>query len=182
MTTDDRQEPKDRKPTAWIVLCGVLGVAAVCLAVWAFSAQSDADDAQAALDAAERAASAATPTPEPEPEPAPAPEIDAETQQQFEQLAGELGATGDSLDDIEQQLDEASARFEEAAQARADAGGVIDSAKAEAEAFKAQFELTSTCLRGTLDAVGAAFEGGGLEAAAQELQKLAGSCQSAASA
>jgi chromosome segregation ATPase len=179
VTTDDRQEPKERKPTVWIVLCGVLAVAVVCLGVWAFSAQSDADDAQAALDAQERAASAATPEPEPEPEPAP--EVDPAVQQQFEQLAGELGAAGDSLDDIEQQLEQASARVDEAAQAREDAGGAIDAAKAEAEEFKAQFELTRTCLRGTLDAVGAAFEGGGLEAAAQELQKLAGSCQSAAS-
>jgi ABC-type transporter Mla subunit MlaD len=177
VSTDDREEPKERKPTIWIVLSGVLAVAVVCLGVWAFSAQSDADDAQAALDAQERAASAATPEPTPEP----APEVDPEAQQQFDQIADELGAAGDSLDDIEQELEQATAKVDEAEQARTEATGAVDAAKAEAEAFEAQFELTRTCLRGTLDAVGAAFEGGGLDTAAQELQKLAGSCQSAAS-
>jgi Skp family chaperone for outer membrane proteins len=177
VTAEDRQEPEGRKPTIWIVLCGVLAIAAVGLGVWAFSAQSDADDAQAALEAQERAASAATPEPTPEP----APEVPAEAQQLFDQIADELGAAGDSLDDIEQELEQATATVEEAEQARTEASGVVDAAKAEAEAFKAQFELTKTCLRGTLDAVGAAFEGGGLEAAAQELRKLAGSCRSAAS-
>jgi len=161
-----------KRPTGWIVTCGVLAVAVVGLAVWAFSAQSDADDAQAALDASERAASAATPSPEPEP----AATADAETQQQFDALAAELGAAGESLEDIEQELEQASAKVDEAEQARDDAGGAIDAARAEAEAFKARFELTQTCLRGTLDAVGQAFEGGGLEAAVQELEQLSGSC------
>ena len=159
-----------RRPTGWIIVCGVLAVAVAGLAVWAFSAQSDADDAQAALDAQERAASAATPTPEP------AAAVDPAVQEQFDQLAAELGATGESVDAIEQELEQAAAKVAEAEQARADADGVVDAARAEADAFKAQFELKQACLRGTLDAVGAAYEGGGLEAAAQELQKLAGSC------
>ena len=40
----------------------------------------------------------------------------------------------------------------------------------------ARFEVIRTCLRGTLDAMGTAFEAGGLEAAVQELQKLSGQC------
>jgi septal ring factor EnvC (AmiA/AmiB activator) len=163
VSTEDRSQ---RKPTKWIVLCGLLGVAVVCLAVWAFSAQSDADDAQAKLDAQEQAATAA---------------VDSEAQQQFEQLATELGAAGDSLDEIEQELEQASATVDEAEQARADASGAIETAQAEAQAFQARFELTQTCLRGTLEAIGSAYEGGGLDAATQELQKLAGSCESAGS-
>jgi chromosome segregation ATPase len=157
-----------RRPTGWIVLCGVLAIAVVGLAIWAFSAQSDADDAQAKLEAQQIAATEAA-------------DADPDAQQLFEQVANELGATGESLDEIEQELEQASARVDEAEQAREDAAGAIDAARAEAEAFKAQFELTRTCLRGTLDAVGSAFTAGGLEAAAQELQKLSGSCQSAAS-
>jgi hypothetical protein len=48
-------------------------------------------------------------------------------------------------------------------------------------AVKARFELTRTCLRGTLDAVSAAFGEGGVEATVQELKKLAGNCASVAS-
>jgi septal ring factor EnvC (AmiA/AmiB activator) len=165
MSTDD-VKPR-RRPIGWIIACGVLAVAAAGLAVWAFSAQSDADDAQEQLNAQEQAAAAAP--------------ADAEAQQQLEQLASELGATGESLDEIEQQLEQAAAKVQDAEQAREDAGNAIDAAKAEAEAFKAQFELTQTCLRGTLDAVQAAFADGGVEAAVQELEKLSGNCQSTAS-
>jgi len=159
----DEGKPK-RRPTKWIIACGVLAVAAVGLAIWAFTAQSDADDAQAQLDAQEQAAAA--------------PPVDAEAQQQLEQLAGELGVTGESIDAIEQQLEQAAAKVADAEQAREGAGNAVDAARAEAEAFKAQFELTQTCLRGTLEAVQGAFAGGGVEAAVQELEKLSGNCQS----
>src|SRR5215207_965138 len=89
------------RPTGWIVLCGLLLLAVVGLAVWAFSAQSDADDAQAKLDAQQRAAAAATPEQEQEQEQAV--QLDPETQQKLGQLAQELGATGESLDEIEQE-------------------------------------------------------------------------------
>jgi hypothetical protein len=163
----DEEKPK-RRPTEWIIACGVLAVAAVGLAIWAFSAQSDADDAQAQLDAQEQAAAAAPP-------------VDAEARQQLEQLAGELGVTGESIDAIEEQLEQAAAKVADAEQAREDAGNAVDAARAEAEAFKAQFELTQTCLRGTLEAVQAAFARGSVEAAVQELEKLSGNCQSTVS-
>jgi len=165
------------RPTGWIVLSGLLLIAVVGLAVWAFSAQSDADDAQAKLDAQQRAAAQATPTPEP----AQSAQLDPETQQRFEQLADELGAAGESLDQIEQELEQAAAKVQDADQLRQDAKGVLEAARAETEAFKAQFELTKTCLRGTLDAVAAAYAGGDLNAAVQELEKLSGNCRSAAS-
>jgi chromosome segregation ATPase len=165
-----------RRPTAWIILSGVLALAAVGLAIWAFSAQSDADDAQARLDSQEQAATQATPTPTTEPA-----EVDSETQQQFEQVQQDLAATTESVDEIDQELDDAAKQVDEAELAKSDATGALEAAKAEAEAATARFALTRTCLRGTLDAVGTAFEGGGLEAAVQELQKLSGSCGSAAS-
>lgn len=170
-------KPATSRPTGWIVLCGLLLIAVVGLAVWAFSAQSDADDAQAKLDAQQRAAAEATPTPEPA-QPA---QLDPETQQRFQEFADGLGAAGESLDEIEQELEQASAKVEDAEQLRQDAQGVVEAAKAEAEAFKAQFELTKTCLRGTLDAVAAAYADGDLDAAVQELEKLSGNCRSAAS-
>lgn len=178
MSADDPVPQDKRRPTGWIVLCGALAVAVIGFAIWAFSAQSDADDAQAQLDAQERAASQATPTPTPEPEPA---EVDPATREQFEQVAEDLGAAGESLDEIEQQLEQAAARFDDAAQAREEAEGVIDTARAEAEAFQAQLELTRTCLRGALEAVAAAYEGGGLETAVAELQGLSGSCRAVTS-
>jgi hypothetical protein len=176
--TPQEQEPQGKhRPTALIVLCAVLGIAVVGLAIWAFSAQSDADDAQAKLDAQERAASQATPTPTPTAEPAEPAEVDPATQAQFEQIAEDLGAAGESLDAIEQELEQAAASYDEAVQAREEAEGVVETAQAEAEAFKAQLELTRTCLRGTLDAVAGAYEGGGLETAVAELQRLSGSCR-----
>ena len=180
-TDAPRPDGERHRPTGLIVLCGLLLIAVVGLAVWAFSAQSDADDAQAKLDAQQRAAAAATPEPAPEPEPAQPAQVDPETQQKFEELAQELGATGESIDEIEQQLEQASAKVDDAEQAREDAAGVLEGAKAEAEAFKAQFELTKTCLRGTLDAVTAAYAGGNVDAAVQELEQLSGNCRSSAS-
>src|SRR5215207_2906736 len=51
------------RPTGWIVLSCVLALAVVGLAVWAFSAKSGADDAEAALKAQARAEATPTPTP-----------------------------------------------------------------------------------------------------------------------
>ena len=171
---------KRRRSTAWKVVSGVLAVAVVGLAIWAFGAQSDADDAQAALAAQQRAAAKATPTATATATPASS-EADAQTQQEFEQVQEDLGATSESVDEIEQDLDQASAKADEAEKAKDDATGALDRAKAELEAVTARFEVTRTCLRGTLDAMGTAFESGGLEAAVQELQKLSGQCSSAGS-
>jgi hypothetical protein len=173
-----------RRPTGWIVLSCVLAVAAVGLGIWAFNAQSDADDAQAKLASAAQGATSATPeaaeTAASTPAPAPV-EVDPATKQQFEQVANDLGASTESLDQIEQALDQAATKVDGAEQAREDATGALDKAKAEAQAVSARFELTRTCLQGTLSALGSAFESGGLEAAVTQLQKLSGNCASAAS-
>lgn len=170
---------RHHRPTGWIVLSSVLALAVVGLAVWAFSAESDADDAEAALKAQTRARRTPSPTPVATAAQQPA-EIDPATQQEFEQVEEDLGATTESVDAIEQDLDQAAEKVDEAEQAKDDASGRLDGLKAEVEAATARFELSRTCMRGTLDAVGAAFEGGGLEAAVQELQKLSGACSSAA--
>ena len=174
------QSEGNKKPTGWIVLSCVLGLAAIGLAIWAFSANSDADDAEAALKKAE-ASAAATPTPTATAAPQ-SNEVDPATQQEFEQVKEDLGAATGTLGDLEKDLDRASAAVDEAEQARDDASGAVDGLKADLEAAKAKFELARTCMSGTLDAVGAAFDGGGLEAALQELQKLAGDCKSATAA
>jgi septal ring factor EnvC (AmiA/AmiB activator) len=179
-------EPSRRRPTGWIVLSCVLAATAIGLGIWAFNAQSDADDAQAKL--ASQAATASTPEPTAVPTSASTPaatsapvEVDPATQQQFEQVVDDLGATSESVDQIDQALEQAATKVDSAEQARENATGALDKAKAEVEAISARFELTRTCMQGTLGALGAAFESGGLEATVQQLQKLSGSCASSES-
>jgi exonuclease VII small subunit len=174
------------RPTLWIVLTVFFACAAVGLGVWAFSAQSDADDAEAKLSSKEQAAAAeqtepaATEAPVETATPVAA-EVDAETQQRYEDVKAELGQAGEDIDQLEQELEQAIAGAEEAEQARKEASGALDEAKAEVEAAQAQFEVTRTCLRGTLGALDEAFASGGLEAAVTQLESLAGQCRSAAS-
>ena len=188
-TLNDPRAPQEhRRPLGWIIASCVLAVAAIGLGVWAFSAQSSADDAQDKLATQEQAANAATPTPTPTPiatataTPAAAATVvtDPATQQQLEQAADDLGATSDTVAQIEQDVSDAASNAEAAKQKADEATGALDTAKAKAASVSANFELTKTCLRGTLDAVKAAFGSGGTEAALQELQKLAGHCASAA--
>ena len=167
----------------------MLAATAIGLGIWAFNAQSDADDAQAELATASQAATASTPEPTavpttastPAPTTAPVEEVDPATQEQFEQVADDLGATSESVDEIDQTLDQAATKVDNAEQARDDATGALDKARAEAEAIGARFELMRTCMQGTLSALGAAFESGGLEATVQQLQELSGSCASSES-
>jgi len=164
------EERAQSRPTGWIVTAAVLAVIAVGLGIWAFSAQSDADDAQATLDAQSQAAQSAAPAPA---------AVDAATQQRFEDAKEQLGITGENVDQLNQELEEAVANAEQAEQARTDAAGAIDRANAELAAFKAQAEVTKTCLRGAFDALETAFSDGGLEAAVTELEALSGGCRSA---
>jgi hypothetical protein len=55
------------------------------------------------------------------------------------------------------------------------------SAADDAEAVRAQFEVTRTRLRGMLGALDEAFSSGGLEAAVTQLESLARQCRPAAS-
>jgi uncharacterized protein HemX len=158
----DEERAKSR-PTGWIVTAAVLAVIAVGLGIWAFSAQSDVDDAQATLDAQAQAA-----------------DVDPATQQRFEDAKEQLGIAGENVDQLNQELEEALANAEQAEQARTDAAGAIDRAEAELAAFKARAEVTKTCLRGAFDTLETAFSDGGLEAAVTELEALSGGCRSAA--
>jgi uncharacterized protein HemX len=170
---DDRATAPERsRPTGWIVMTAVLAVVAVGLGIWAFGAQSDADDAQAKLDAQEQAASAGGSEPA---------EIDTETQQRFEDVKTELGITGESVDQLTDEVNEAVADLDRAEQARTDAAGAIDRAAAEVDTLKAQTTVAKTCLRGTFDALDAAFSAGGMEAVVTQLEALSGDCRSAAS-
>src|SRR5215218_10591156 len=125
-------EPGRRRSTVWIVLSGILAVAAVGLGIWALSAQSNADDTQTKLDAATKAAAAnqadasqpqATATPAPTAAPAAAPTPDAAAQQQFDELTTALGATNETLDEIQGDLDKVAAAADDAQQAKTDASG-----------------------------------------------------------
>jgi hypothetical protein len=159
-----------RRPTGWILTAAVLAVVAVALGVWAFSAQSDADDAQAKLDA-QQAATAGEEQ-----------QADAsETQQRYEDVKEQLGITGENLEQIDQQVEDLLATAEDAEQARTEASDALDRATADVEAFKARAEAAQGCLRGTFEALDSAFAGGGLEAAVTELEGLSTGCRSAGS-
>jgi uncharacterized protein HemX len=175
---DDPRAPAPRRSTGLIVLCVVLGLAAVGCAVWAFGAQSDADDANDQLAAQEQAAQV-----EASPEPTAAPAAsDEDLQQQLDQVAAELGGAGESADELRRQIDAAKGRFDEAESARDDAASAVDRARAELDAFRAKAELAGTCVRGTFEAVSSALDAGGTDAAVTELQQLAGDCRDAVAA
>ncbi len=194
---DDKQ-----RPTVWIVLTVVFACAAIALGIVALNAGSDADEVAAEPVSQEEVATE-EPTPEPEPvetdtpepaetgtpEPAatetpepPAPEIviDPETQERYEAARAELGQASEDLDRLQQELDAALAQAAEADQARQDAAGAIERAKAEAAAVKADMQVTKACLRGTIAALDEAFTTGGAEAAIELLESLAGSCKAEA--
>lgn len=170
---------ENRRPTLWIVLTCVFALGAIGLGIWAMSAQSDADDAKAALAAAEQAESEATPAPAPTEAPAPAPTVDPATQQSYEDAKAELGTVSEDVAQIQSELETAAANAEQARQKAADATGAAEKLRAEADSFKAQAELTKTCLKGTLGALDQAYQSGGLEAATEQLKALAGQCKNA---
>ena len=160
--------PHHKRSWGLIALCALLAIAVVGLAVWGAGQKSDADDAKAKVEAQQQAAASAT--------------VSDETKAAFQQVAAQVGANGDSLDAIQQQIDAAKAKVDAAEQQRSEASGAIDTAKAELASFQAKAEQASACLKGSLDALGAAVNAGGVDAAVQELQQIAGSCSSAAAA
>jgi len=166
----------NRRPTVWIVLTCVFALAAVGLGIWAINAQSDADDAKADLAAQAQAASETTP----EPTPTAAPTVDPAAQQAFDDATAQLGQVSDDVAQIQSELETAAANADAARQKAEDATGAVDKLRAEAESFKAQAALTSTCLKGTLGALKQAYTSGGVEAATEQLKALAGQCRDAA--
>jgi hypothetical protein len=183
-------EPGRRRSTVWIVLSGILAVAAVGLGIWALSAQSNADDTQTKLDAATKAAAAnqadssqaqATATPAPTAAPAAAPTPDAAAQQQFDELTTALGATNETVDEIPGDLDKAAAAADDAQQAKTDASGALERAKADLASFRANLDVKTTCLRGVLEALKTAFVSGGTDAVVQQLETLSGACSASGS-
>jgi predicted phage tail protein len=189
-TEGDAAPSSDGRPTVWIVLCAVLALAVVGLGIWALTAQSDADDAQAKLGKATAAAAAgsggesqaATPTATAQPaQPAATATPDAATQQAIDELATTLGATNENLASIQQDLEKAAAGADDARKAKADASNALERAQAAVAEFKANAQLASACLRGVLEAVKTAFSSGGPQAALDQATALAGSCRGAAS-
>ena len=192
-TEGDAAPSSHGRPTVWIVLCAVLALAVVGLGIWALTAQSDADDAQAKLGKATAAAAAgsggesqaATPTATAQPaqpaQPAATATPDAATQQAIDELATTLGATNENLASIQQDLEKAAAGADDARKAKADASNALERAQAAVAEFKANAQLASACLRGVLEAVKTAFSSGGPQAALDQATALAGSCRGAAS-
>src|SRR4051794_3452182 len=179
-TGHDRRDEGHRRPTGWIVLCGLLAVAVVGLAVWALSAQSNADDSNAKLTAATAAAATAktsetpTPTPTAAATAAPAAPPDAATQQAVDEPTAAGRATNENLASIEQDLQKASADADAARKAKADASTGLEKAKADVAEFKANAQVATACLRGVLEAVKTAFSSGGAQAALDQAKALAG--------
>jgi chromosome segregation ATPase len=180
----------EKKPRSnvWVLLTVLLAAAVVGVSIWAFSAQSDANDAQAKLNAQEQAEKpenavaqeerAATPAADP----APQSDIDPDTQQKLDDLKDDFGATGQTVDELQDQLDQAREKVDDAEQTVGDARTRLESLRAEAASAKARVELTRTCLRGALDALDAALSSGGVQAAVKQIQAMSGDCRSAPSA
>jgi chromosome segregation ATPase len=177
-----------KRPTLWIALTCVFAAAAVGLGIWAFSAQSDADDAKADLEQAAAAVTEtpeaapteeATPAPAPTeaPEAAPVPTTDPAVEQAYEDVKDQLGAISESAEQLQSELDQAQANVTKAEQAKADAQGLAEELRADVENFRAQAELTKTCLKGSISALGDAFSAGGTQAAVDKLKTLAGKCR-----
>jgi peptidoglycan hydrolase CwlO-like protein len=170
-----RDMPEKKRPTVWIVVTCVLAVAVVGLGIWAFSAQSDADDAKAALATKEQAASEPTPAPTA----APAATTDPAVQQAIDDTQAALGGVTEDVAQMQADLEQAATNFETAQQKAQDASGAVDKLRAEADAFKARAELATTCLKGSLDALKESYTAGGTSAAAEKLKALAGQCRAA---
>jgi chromosome segregation ATPase len=166
------EQPKHRS-TVWIVLTCVFAAAAVGLGVWALSAQSDADDAQAQLAAQEQAAA----EPTPEPTAVATATADPAVQQAIDDAKAALGGVTEDVQQLQSELDQAAADFQAAQQKVQDASGAADTLRAEVDAFKAQAELTKTCLKGSFSALEEAFNAGGSSAAVEKLKSLAGECR-----
>ena len=131
-----------KKPTGWIILSCVLALVAVGLGVWAFSSRvrrrrrtgearirregcaggDSGPDRRSGIDAGTGA--------EATPDPA--------VQEQFDQIAADLGATNASVEQIQQDLEAAAAKVSDAAQAKEDASGALDTARAEIEEARAR--------------------------------------------
>ena len=170
---------ESRRPTLWIVLTCVFALGAIGLGIWAMSAQSDADDAKAALATAEQAAERGDSDAGPDGGGGPAPPGRPGDAASYKEAEAELrhrlrGCRADPV-----RAGAAAANAEQARQKAADATGAVDKLRAEADAFKAQAELTKTCLKGTLGALDQAAQSGGLEAATEQLKALAGQCKNA---
>ena len=163
----------------------MFAVAAIGLGIWAMNAQSDADDAKEQLTAQEQAASEATPEPAPTEAPTEAPAAPAADGRRRDP-AGLRGRQVPARRRLRRTWSRCRPRsptakkeLEAAQQKAADANGAVDKLRAEAEAFKAQAELSKTCLLGTVGALEQTYQSGGLEAAAQQLKALAGDCRAA---
>lgn len=186
-TGGDPAPPPHGRPTMWIVLCAVLALAVVGLGVWALSAQSDADDAQAKLGKATAAVAADSgdasqaATPAATAQPAATATPDAATQQAIDALTTAVGATNENLASIQQDLEKAAAGADDARQAKADASNALERAQADVAEFKANAQLATACLRGVLEAAKTAFSSGGAQAAVDQATALVGSCRGAAS-
>jgi hypothetical protein len=170
--TPPASEPH-RRPTLWIALTVLFALVAVGLGAWALSERSDANDAQAKLDAQASAAEAgATPAASATPS--------STVNQVFATIETELGLSGENVDQIKASIDKAQANVDNAQKAKADATNAIDRLKAEAQSITASAEKTRACLRGAVDSLKQAVQSGGVEAGVAELQSLAGSCRSEA--
>jgi chromosome segregation ATPase len=175
---------KQRHPARrWIIATAVFAVAAIGLAVWAFSLQSDLDDKDAQLAAQQKQI---------DDQQGVADRLREAASGASQNLQGALGDLGDQLDEIQgtaeatqqdaqKAIDEAEATAADA-QDRADAAADdVERAQAQAEESKADADATRACARGYLSAIGSVFEAGSIEQgvakARDEIEALNASCE-----
>jgi uncharacterized protein YoxC len=185
--TPEEQPPKGHR-NRWIWACAGLAVLVVGLLIWGLSRQSQLDDAQADVATLESQADQSKDT---------GSTVVTAFKGAYDDLAGQLGATNEDLDQTQQDLADAqktAAQTEQdAAAAKEDAANAKDQtekAKAEAEQANAETEnakskltIATDCAKAYVSAIGSLFEGDSVSAQAgavkDRLEGISDDCASA---
>jgi septal ring factor EnvC (AmiA/AmiB activator) len=153
-------EHTNTKPTLWIVLAGVLALAAVGLAIWAMTLKSDLNDAEDTVD-----------------------QQSAQIAAQEQEVAEAKDAGAELVDDAKQAFADVSAQLDKAGDAAADAEGQANEVSAELEELEASANAAKGCAQSVIGAFGQVFDAPtvqeGVDQAVAQLEQIESPCQSA---
>jgi chromosome segregation ATPase len=163
----NQQEPSRRehkRPTVWIVLTAILGIAVIGLLIWAIVTRSDLDNANATIEAQRQTAEQASAT----------------AKKAYDDVSSDLAAAEEDGAHLQGDVAQADKEKASADTEAAKAKNETDKAKAEADQANAKADAATSCAKGTVNAFGAIFDGptlkDGVEKATKQLQDLKGSC------
>jgi chromosome segregation ATPase len=181
------EEARRRRPTLWIVLTVLFALAAVGLGIWAFSLNSDLDDAEATVEkqddqiAAQKEQLAAQEEELAQAE-EPGGDLIAGAKQAYEEVGSELQVSEQESAAVEQELENAASQLEQAEAEVAEAKSEADKAKATLKEAEASAETAKACAQSAIAAFGSIFEAAsvqeGIEGAVAQLETLEPACGS----